>query len=86
MPAHRKLRLAPVDPGPSAESLAVCAQGVVKTAEAGRLIGKSKRFVFGLIAAGKLESFLHGRDRVVPLTAIQVYLAEVRDRGQVGRK
>jgi excisionase family DNA binding protein len=66
-------------PAPSAESMAVCAMGAVKVREAGRLIGKSRSYVFALIREGKLQSFKHGEDRVVPLTAIQRYLAEVRD-------
>ena len=74
--------MTPVDPLPSDESMAVCALGVVKMREVGRLIGKSKSYAYELIKSGKLKnSFLHGRDRVVPLTSIQLYLAEVRDAG-----
>lgn len=74
--------MTPVDPLPSDESMAVCAMGAVDMREAGRLIGKSRSFVYELVKAGRLRgTFIHGRDRVVPLTSIQLYLAEVRDAG-----
>lgn len=70
----------------TAESMAVCLLGAVSMRAAGFLIGKSKRFVWDLIKDGRLRgTFMHGRDRVVPMTSIQMYLAEVRDAGLAHR-
>ena len=80
MAPPRKPRLPPIEPGPSADSLDVCADGVLKLGEAGKFIGKSRRYVYGLIRAGKLPGgFLEGGRRVIPKRVLVRYLAAVRD-------
>ena len=82
MAAQKKVRLAPIDPGPSAESLAIVADGALKKREAAKFIGKSVRFLEQLTHDGRFpNSFMHGRDRNYPVTELRLYLAEVRDRG-----
>lgn len=65
--------------GPSADSLRACRRGVRKLRKAAEFIGLSKSQLKILIAAGLFAPFKVGRDLVIPVEELIVYLAELRD-------
>lgn len=50
--------------------------------ETGRVLGVSRTMVFKLIAQGRLESVQIGRNRRIPLDALEAFAASLRGKSE----